>query len=306
MNDEKKELKNEIIFPNKIEEYSNLKIIEIVKKINNDLEKNLNGDLNIENIQFENENLENLENYNFPNDVLSFLRNIEKISKIKNLYSISHEEYEKLISNILKILQNNYKNYNVIFNLLSFLGKEINNIKKIKTIIFDFNLFYKIYFIFRNNPSYNFLSNKNIHKFYYNFLKFFSENEIKIDYNLIKKDILFALYHFNDEHYKRGLDLIKFFVPLNKLKEDKNLQEILFNLMKNKKSSFIGLCEIFSKILAKNGKLNIENFEDFLEIYFTRLNEMIFYNNKDIISYPNEIKSNENDKKKKYFFKFII
>ena len=111
------------------------------------------------------------------------------------------------------------------------------------------------------------------------------------------------MYHFDDDHYKRSIDLIKFFVPLNKLNEDKNLQEILFNLMKNKKSSFIGLCEIFSKILAKNGKLNIENFEDFLEIYFTRLNEMIFYNNKDIISYPNEIKSNENDKKKKYFFK---
>ena len=307
MNDEKKEdeqkiKKNEIIFPNNIEQYSNLKIIEIVKKINNDLEKNLNGDLNIPNFQENNENSD-FEKYNFPNDVLLFLRNIEKISKIKNLYSISHEEYEKLLSNILKILQNNYKNYNLVSSLLSFLGKEISHKKQIKTLIFDFNLFYKIYYIYRNNPSYNFLSNKYIYKFYYNFLKSSPENENKIDYNLIKKDILFALYHFNDEHYKRGLDLIKFFAPLNKLKEDKNLQEILFNLMKNKKSSFIGLCEIFSKILAKNGKLNLDNFEDFLEIYFTRLNEMIFYNNKDIISYPNELKSNESDKKKKYFFK---
>ena len=307
--DEQKIIKNEIIFPNKIEHYFNLKIIEIVKKINNDLEKNLIGDSNIPENIFENEsNNENLnlyeennENYNFPNDILSFLRNIEKISKIKNLYSISHDEYEKLISNILKMISNNYKNYNLVFNSLSFLGKEINNIKKIKTLTFDFKLFYKIYFIFRNNSTYNFLSNKNINKFYFNFLKL--ENKENFDYDFIKKEILFALYHFKDEHFKRGLDLIKFFVPLNKIKDDKNLQEILFNLMKNKKSSFIGLCEIFSKILAKNGKLNL-NFEDFLEIFFTRLNDMIFFYNKEINSYPNDINSNnESDKKKKYFFK---
>ena len=62
---------------------------------------------------------------------------------------------------------------------------------------------------------------------------------------------------------------------------------------------FKGVCSIFRILLSKNGKIKLENLNEFIEIFFSRLNQKI--NGSTFINtYRSLIKRNKKHKRYKY------
>lgn len=99
------------------------------------------------------------------------------------------------------------------------------------------------------------------------------------DYIIIKNQAINLIYHqvLND-NIRQGLDIIQYFLPKKRLKQDSEIQDILFNLVKHKPIHFINVCNVFKKIIDKNdfcfskGKSQII---EFIELFFCRLEQLV-------------------------------
>ena len=207
------------------------------------------------------------------NNIISFNKNLEKIEKMRLFKLFSEEEKISLMEKIIQILSIYHLNQFYTTKIIHFIGIHIDLIPQEQKVIFPWKLFYKIYLM--NNLCFkgDFFSDFKIFKVYKNLFKFISISEE--DYSFLKKEVLQGLYHINLERKYIYLNVIKFFFPKKLLLEDEETQKILFNIMKNSMHPFKGVCSIFRILLSKNGKIKLENLNEFIEIFFSRLNQKI-------------------------------
>ena len=240
--------------------------------------------------------LKEIEKNSESQNIFLFHQNLEKIEKMKLFKILSEEQKIFLIQIILQILSIYHLNKYYTNKILHFLGLIIDYIPINEKTIFPWKLFYKIYLI--NNLFFKgeFFSDYKIYKLYKRLYKFISISND--DYLYLKKEVLKGLYHIKLEKKRIYLNIIKFFFPKKFLLEDKELQEILFTLMKNSMHPFKGICSIIRIILSKNGKIQLENLNDFIECYFSRLYQKIngstFINSYNSITKRNK-KHRDND-----------
>ena len=229
--------------------------------------------------------LKEIEENSKSENIFLFYQNLGKIEKMKLFKLFSEEQKIFLIENILKILSVYHLNKYYTIKILHFIGLIIDYIPNNEKIIFPWKLFYKIYIM--NNLCFKgeFFSDFKIYKLYKRLHKFISISND--DYLYLKKEVLKGLFHIKLEQKRIYLNIIKFFFPKNFLLDDKELQEILFTLMKNSMHPFKGICSIFRIILSKNGKIQLENLNEFIEYFFSRLNQKI--NGSNFINSYNSI-----------------
>ena len=240
--------------------------------------------------------LKEIEENSKSQNIFLYYQNLEKIEKMKLFKLFSEEQKIFLIENVIKILNDYHLKKYYTSKILHFIGIIIDYIPFNEKTIFPWNLFYKIYIM--NNLCFKgeFFSDFKIYKLYKRLYKYISISND--DYLYLKKEVLKGLFHIKLEQKRIYLNIIKFFFPKKFLLVDKELQEILFTLMKNSMHPFKGICSIFRIILTKNGKIQLENLNEFIECYFSRLYQKIngstFINSYNSITKRNK-KHRDND-----------
>jgi len=222
------------------------------------------------------------------NDLRSFTNLFDKLSSIK-LDFLEFEEIGILIICVLKFMEKYILNPIKVNFLIPYLGRFILYLKQhgrkdiLKNINLDWKLFFKFFYI-NAIYSYNFsnsrflLNKKNRTSFKYAGI-FYMNNINDEDYIIIKNQAINLIYHqvLND-NIRQGLDIIQYFLPKKRLKQDSEIQDILFNLVKHKPIHFINVCNVFKKIIDKNdfcfskGKSQII---EFIELFFCRLEQLV-------------------------------
>ena len=233
--------------------------------------------------------INNVIKFTEADDLRSFKNLFDKLVAIK-IDFLGFEEIGILILSILKFMQRYICNPIKVNFLVPYLGRFILYLKLhgrddlLKKINFDWKLFFKFFYI-NAIYSYNFsnsrflLNKKNRNS--YKYASFYYMNNISDEnYIFIKNQAINLIYHqvLND-NIRQGLDIIQYFLPKERLRKDSEIQNILFNLVKNKPVHFINVCNVFKKIISDKNDFYFsegsKQTSQFIELFFSRLEQLV-------------------------------
>lgn len=229
---------------------------------------------------------------------------LETIQKM-NLNSFSLNDMETITIAVVSFFERNYEKTNSVL-CLSFLGKFLKRLKSVGSKFkMDWKIFYKMmvfsggYFFW--NDVFTF----------FNLLRYFTEETFtEEDYLFMKKEVLTVIYHYKTNfELSKILKRLVFFIPRKFLEKDEEFQNILFNLMKNKIETFENICEVFKMLMKNENALKI-NINEFIEVFFTRLEQYIQGNdnmnlNSKTIIVAKKVKKKKRSKGKHIEFIFV-
>ncbi len=206
---------------------------------------------------------------------------IKKYIYLNKYHNIPIEDIHLIIIGLDKSIRNNYTDLPFVEITEKFLSKLFHIFKREIKIKIDWKIYFKLYDIlltFARTSAINITTEKddaffdtNV-KFCFRALKFF--HITKDDYNYIKKIIYIYFYSIQVNQIVVGIDICKMFMNVDYLSEDKEFQEVLFNLLKEKSEYSNSILSIFRKIMKKkelliDKEIFINSFFDLLINYFS-------------------------------------
>ena len=210
--------------------------------------------------------------YSEQNDPILFLRTI---SQLKSIHYISIKHHQIIASAILNLLFKQKDNnptlelFHVLFNHIKYLSRFSSD-----SFTIDWKLFYYYYLFYKKQ----FHENQIVIRLFNILPKFYGNQYNENDYNFIKDK---ALEHFSNQNarilnYEEGIKLLKYFVPRTYLRKDKEIQEILCDIVVSNNNLFDSVCDIFKKIMYQHNKdytqiLNKSNYIIIDKVKFIRM-----------------------------------
>lgn len=229
---------------------------------------------------------------------------LETIQKM-NLNSFSLNDMETITIAVISFFERNYEKANT-FLCISFLGKFLKRLKSLNSKLqMDWKIFYKMMVFSRG-----FFFWDDVFTFF-NLLRYFTEDKFtEEDYLFMKKEVLTVIYHYKTNfELSKILKRLVFYIPRKYLEKDEEFQNILFNLMKNKIETFENICDVFKMLMKNENALKI-NITEFIEVFFTRLEQYVKGNdnmnlNSKTFVVIKKVKKKNRSKRKHIEFIFI-
>ena len=206
---------------------------------------------------------------------------IKKYIYLNKYHNIPIEDIHLIIIALDKLIRNNFTDLPFVETIEKFLSKIFHIFKREIKIKIDWKIYFKLYDIlltFTRTSAINITTDKddaffdtNV-KFIFRAQKFFDIT--KEDYEYIKKIIFIYFYSIQVSQIVIGIDICKMFINFDYLSEDKEFQEVLFNLLKEKSEYSNSILSIFRKIMKKkeiliDKEIFINSFFDLLINYFS-------------------------------------